>query len=237
MNLIEYLRQQKIVPKEKADKFISILAKYEENDILYESIIDQVELTSEEHDELFENLERENYVDTLYIIQCPYCDSMGNTYVERFDIPEYDKCRFCDTEFNHKENNMVAYRVYFNYQKNIDILSELSQKITYNQDRIFEITEEINELETNRKSIQNENIKFVTLRNELMFDKSQSKAYRKTAEKYKGVNVKYIGTLLYMKKSVVKCTKCNETFELFDIDDKIIGVCPKCDIEIEFSLK
>ncbi|MGE5631567.1 MAG: hypothetical protein ACM3TR_10795 [Caulobacteraceae bacterium] len=237
MNLVEYLKQQKIIPQVKADKFIEILATYEENDVLYDNAINQLDLTNDEHDKLFAELEKENYVDRIYIIICPYCDSLGNTYVEKFDIPEVDECRFCHNEFNYQENYMEAFRLYFNYHKNIDVLTELSQKINYNQDRIFEIAEEIKELEGKRKSLQNENIKFVTLRNELMYDKNESKAYNRVAEKYKDENIKYIGTLLYMKKSVIKCSKCNETFELFKLKDKIIGVCPTCDSEIELYMK
>lgn len=237
MNLIEYLKQQKVIPQAKADKFIELLATYEENDVLYDKSIEQLDLTNDEHDKLFSELEKENFVDRIYIIVCPYCDSLGNTYVEKFDIPEAEQCRFCHNDFNYQENYMEAYRLYFNYHKNIDILTELSQKINYNQDRIFEIAEEIKEMESKRKSLQGENIKFVTLRNELMYDKNESKAYNRVVDKYKGNKVKYIGTLLYMKKCVVKCSKCNEAFELFNVDDKFIGVCPSCDTEIELLMK
>jgi hypothetical protein len=182
-------------------------------------------------------LEKENFVDRIYIIVCPYCDSLGNTYVEKFDIPEAEQCRFCHNDFNYQENYMEAYRLYFNYHKNIDILTELSQKINYNQDRIFEIAEEIKEMESKRKSLQGENIKFVSLRNELLYDKNESKAYDRVIDKYKESKVKYIGTLLYMKKCVVKCSKCNEAFELFNVNDRFIGVCPSCDTEIELLMK
>lgn len=237
MNLIEFLRQQTIVPKEKAETFIDLLDTYEENDILYESAIRQLDLTESEYEELFTELEKQDYVDTLYIIQCPFCDSLGNTYVDKFDIPDADACRFCENEFNHKENYNIAYRVYFNYHKKIDIVSELAQKITYNQDRIFEIAEEINELESKRKAIQDENIKFVTLRNELMYDKNESKMYDKTVVRHKDKKVKYIGTLVYMKKCILKCSKCNEIFELFDVNNKFIAICPNCEEEIELVLK
>ena len=237
MNIIEYLKQQKIIPKDKANKFIELLATYEENDVLYDNSIKQLDLTIDEHDRLFTELEKENYVDRIYIIICPYCDSLGNTYVERFDIPEAEQCRFCHNDFNYQENYMEAFRLYFNYHKNIDILTELSQKINYNQDRIFEIAEEIKEMESKRKSLQGENIKFVTLRNELLYDKNESKAYDKTVGKYKESNVKYIGTLIYMKKCVAKCSKCNEAFELFNVNGKYIGVCPSCDTEIELLMK
>lgn len=237
MNIIEYLKQQKVIPQDKADKFIELLATYEENDVLYDNAIKQLDLTNDENERLFSELERENYVDRIYIIVCPYCDSLGNTYVESFDIPETDECRFCHNEFNHKENNMEAFRLYFNYHKNIDVLTELSQKINSNQDRIFEIAEEIKELEAKRKSLQGENIKFVTLRNELLYDKNESKAYDKTVEKYKEGKVKYIGTLIYMKKCIAKCSKCNEAFELFNVSGKYIGVCPSCGIEIELLMK
>ncbi|HYE08889.1 MAG TPA: hypothetical protein VEF53_01775 [Patescibacteria group bacterium] len=237
MNLIEYLKQQKVIPQAKADKFIELLATYEENDVLYDNSIKQLDLTSDEHDRLFSELEKENFVDRIYIIVCPYCDSLGNTYVERFDIPEAEQCRFCHNDFNYQENYMEAYRLYFNYHKNIDILTELSQKINYNQDRIFEIAEEIKEMESKRKSLQGENIKFVTLRNELLYDKNESKAYDRVLVKYKESKVKYIGTLLYMKKCVVKCSKCNEAFELFNVNDRFIGVCPSCDTEIELLMK
>jgi hypothetical protein len=237
MNIIEYLRQQKVIPQEKANKFIELLATYEENDVLYDNSIKQLDLTMEEHERLFTELEKENFVDRIYIIVCPYCDSLGNTYVERFDIPEAEQCRFCHNDFNYQENYMEAFRLYFNYHKNIDILTELSQKINYNQDRIFEIAEEIKEMEAKRKALQGENIKFVTLRNELLYDKNESKAYDKTVGKYKGSNVKYIGTLIYMKKCVAKCSKCNEAFELFNVNGKYIGVCPSCDIEIELLMK
>ncbi|MDD3706203.1 MAG: hypothetical protein PHC45_09115 [Clostridiaceae bacterium] len=237
MNIIEYLKQQKVIPQDKAKKFIELLATYEENDVLYNNAINQLDLTNDEYERLFTELEKENYVDRIYIIVCPYCDTLGNTYVESFDIPETDKCRFCHSDFNHKENNMEAFRLYFNYHKSIDILTELSQKINCNQERIFEIAEEIKELEANRKALQGENIKFVTLRNELMYDKSESKAYDKIVEKYKGDKVKYIGTLIYMKKCVAKCSKCNEAFELFNVNGKYIGVCPSCDTEIELLMK
>lgn len=237
MNLIEYLKQQKVIPQAKAEKFIELLVTYEENDVLYDNAIKQLDLTSDEHDKLFSELEKENYVDSIYIIVCPYCDSLGNTYVEKFDIPEADQCRFCHNDFNYQENYMEAFRLYFNYHKNIDILTELSQKINYNQDRIFEIAEEIKDLESKRKSIQGENIKFVTLRNELLYDKNESKAYERTVEKYKDDKVKYIGTLLYMKKCVAKCSKCNEPFELFNVSERYIGVCPSCDFEIELLMK
>lgn len=237
MNIIEYLKQQKVIPQVKADKFIELLATYEENDVLYDNAVKQLDLTSDEHEKLFSELEKENYVDRIYIIICPYCDSLGNSYVEKFDIPEADQCRFCHNEFNYQENHMEAFRLYFNYHKSIDILTELSQKINYNQDRIFDIAEEIKELESKRKSLQGENIKFVTLRNELLYDKNESKAYDKTVEKYKEGKVKYIGTLLYMKKCVVKCSKCNEAFELFNVNGKYIGVCPSCDTEIELLMK
>lgn len=237
MNLIEYLKQQKVIPQEKANKFIEMLAMYEENDVLYDNAIKQLDLTNDEYEKLFSELEKESFVDRIYIIVCPYCDSLGNTYVEKFDIPEAEQCRFCHNDFNYQENYMEAFRLYFNYHKNIDILTELSQKINYNQERIFEIAEEIKELEAKRKALQGENIKFVTLRNELLYDKNESKAYDKMVEKYKGSSVKYIGTLIYMKKSVVKCTKCSEVFELFNVGDKFIGVCPSCDIEIELLMK
>jgi dsDNA-binding SOS-regulon protein len=237
MNLIEYLKQQKIIPQAKADTFIEMLAMYEENDVLYENAIKQLDLTNDEYERLFSELEKESFVDRIYIIVCPYCDSLGNTYVEKFDIPEAEQCRFCHNDFNYQENYMEAFRLYFNYHKNIDILTELSQKINYNQDRIFEIAEEIKELESKRKALQGENIKFVTLRNELLYDKNESKAYDKMVERYKSSNVKYIGTLIYMKKCVVKCSKCNEAFELFNVGDKFIGVCPSCDIEIELLMK
>lgn len=237
MNLIEYLRQQKVIPQQKADKFIELLATYEENDVLYDNAIRQLDLTNDEYERLFADLEKGNYVDRIYIIVCPYCDSLGNTYVEKFDIPETDQCRFCHNSFNHQENYMEAFRLYFNYHKNIDILTELSQKINYNQERIFEISEEIKELEAKRKALQGENVKFITLRNELMYDKNESKAYDKTIERYKGSSVKYIGTLIYIKKCVAKCGKCNEILELFNVNGRYIGVCPSCDIEIEFLMK
>lgn len=237
MNLIEYLKQQETIPDYKADKFIKLLEKYDENDVLYESAINDIDLTNEEYEELFTELEKENYVDSIYIIQCPFCDTMGNTYVEKFDIPEFDECRFCHNEFNYRENYNTAYRIYFNYQKKVDILTDLSEKINYNQDRIFEISDEIRELEDKRKAIQLENIKFATLRNELMVDKSESKMYTKIADKYKSQKVKYIGTLLYMKKSVITCLDCDEVYELFQIDDKYIGVCAKCHSEIGLNFK
>jgi len=237
MNIIEYLKQQKVIPQAKADNFIELLATYEENDVLYDNAIKQLELTNDEHDRLFSELEKANYMDRIYIIICPYCDSLGNTYVERFDIPDADECRFCHNTFNYQENYMEAFRLYFNYHKSIDILTELSQKINYNQDRIFEIAEELKDLEAKRKSLQEENIKFVTLRNELLYDKNESKAYDRTVERYKGEKVKYIGTLIYMKKCVAKCRKCNEAFELFNVNDKFIGVCPSCDTEIELLMK
>lgn len=237
MNIIEYLKQQKIIPQAKAERFIELLATYEENDVLYENAINQLDLTNDEHDRLFAELEKEHYVDRIYIIVCPFCDSLGNTYVERFDIPEADQCRFCHNDFNYQENYMEAFRLYFNYHKSIDVLTELSQKINYNQERIFEIAEEIKELEAKRKALQGENIKFVTLRNELMYDKSESKAYDKMVDKYKDEKVKYIGTLLYMKKCIVKCTRCNEAFELFTVNGRYIGVCPSCDMEIELLMK
>lgn len=237
MNLNEYLKQQKIIPQAKADNFVELLTTYEENDILYENVIRQLGLTQEERDRFFAELEKENYVDSIYIIICPFCDSLGNTYVETFDIPDVDECRFCHNEFNYQENYVTAYRLYFNYHKNIDILTELSHKINYNQERIFEIAEEIKELEGKRKALQGENIKFVTLRNELMYDKNESKAYDRMVERYKNAKVKYIGTLIYMKKCVVKCSKCSETFELFNVGEKIIGICPSCDYEIELFIK
>lgn len=237
MNLFEYLKSQEIIPKQKADRFAKLLEKYDENDVLYESAINEIDLSNEEYEEVFAELEKENYVDSIYIIQCPYCDTMGNTYVEKFDIPDFDECRFCHNEFNHRENFITAYRIYFNYQKPIDILTDLSEKINYNQDRIFEITDEIKELEDKRKAIQLENIRFATLRNELSVDKSESKMYTKMVEKYKNSRIKYIGTLLYMKKAVITCLKCDEVYELFQIDDKYIGVCSSCESEIGISFK
>lgn len=237
MNLIEYLKQQKTIPDYKADKFIKLLEKYDENDVLYEAAINDIDLTNEEYEELFAELEKESFVDSIYIIQCPFCDTLGNTYVEKFDIPETDACRFCETEFNHRENYITAYRIYFNYKKKVDILTDLGEKINYNQDRIFEISDEIRELEDKRKAIQLENIKFATLRNELLVDKSESKMYSKVTEKYKNEKVKYIGTLLYMKKCVITCLECDEEYELFQIDDKYIGVCSKCQKEIGINFK
>jgi hypothetical protein len=237
MNLIDYLKQQEIIPESKADKFIKLLEKYDENDVLYEAAINEIDLTNEEYEELFIELEKENYVDSIYIIQCPFCDTMGNTYVEKFDIPEFDECRFCHNEFNYRENYNTAYRIYFNYQKKVDILTDLSEKINYNQDRIFEISDEIRELEDKRKAIQLENIKFATLRNELMVDKSESKTYSKVAEKYKNKKVKYIGTLLFLKKAVITCLECEEVYELFQIEDRYIGTCPCCQKEIGLNFK
>lgn len=237
MNLIEYLQSQESIPKLKADRFIKLLEKYDENDVLYQSAISEIDLTNEEYEELFAELEKESYVDSIFIVQCPFCDSMGNTYVEKFDIPEFDECRFCHNEFNYRENYNTAYRIYFNYQKKVDILTELSEKINYNQDRIFEISDEIRELEDKRKAIQTENIKFATLRNELSVDKNESTMYSKVAEKYKNQKVKYIGTLLYMKKCVITCLQCDEDYELFQVDDRYIGVCPKCQDEIGLSFK
>ncbi|MFZ5352262.1 MAG: hypothetical protein ACOZCL_06000 [Bacillota bacterium] len=237
MNLIEYLRQQEIIPMEKAERFIKLLEKYDENDVLYDNAINELNLTEEEYEDLFTELEKENFMDPIYIIQCPYCDSLGNTYVEKFDIPDVEECRYCHHEFNYKENFIDAYRVFFNYVKDVDILSELSEKITHNQDRIFEITEQIKEMEMKRKALQIENIKFTTLKNELIFDKNESNMYSKTSSKYKDKKVKYIGTLIYMKKCTVTCTKCNEVYELFEIDDRIIGVCSCCENEIEFNVK
>jgi hypothetical protein len=237
MNLIEYLQQQNAIPKQKADKFIKLLEKYDENDVLYEEAIYDIDLTNEEYEELFEDLEKESFVDSIFIIKCPYCDSLGNTYVEKFDIPESDQCRFCETEFNHRENYITAYRIYFNYKKKVDILTDLGEKINYNQDRIFEISDEIRALEDTRKAIQLENIKFATLRNELLVDKSESKMYNKVVEKYKDNKVKYIGTLLYMKKCVITCLECDEVYELFQIDDNYIGVCSKCQNQIGINFK
>lgn len=237
MNLIDYLKQQETIPNYKADKFIKLLEKYDDNDVLYEAAINDIDLTNEEYEALFEELEKESYVDSIFIVQCPYCDSMGNTYVEKFDIPEFDECRFCHNEFNYRENYNTAYRIYFNYQKKVDVLTELSEKINYNQERIFEISDEIRELEDKRKAIQLENIKFATLRNELQVDKSESKMYNKVAEKYKNQKVKYIGTLLYMKKCVITCLECDEVYELFQIEDRYIGVCSQCQKEIGLTFK
>jgi len=237
MNLIEYLKQQETIPQYKAEKFIKLLEKYDENDVLYEAAINDVDLTNEEYETLFEELEKESYVDSIFIIQCPFCDTMGNTYVEKFDIPEFDECRFCHNEFNYRENYNTAYRIYFNYQKKVDVLTDLSEKINYNQERIFEISDEIRELEDKRKAIQFENIKFATLRNELLVDKSESKMYNKVAEKYRNQKVKYIGTLLYMKKCVITCLECDEVYELFQIDDRYIGVCSQCQKEIGLNFK
>jgi hypothetical protein len=237
MNLIEYLHQQETIPNFKSDKFIKLLEKYDENDLLYQTAINEIDLTNEEYEALFSELEKESYVDSIYIVQCPFCDSMGNTYVEKFDIPEFDECRFCHNEFNYRENYNTAYRIYFNYHKKVDILTELSEKINYNQDRIFEISDEIRELEDKRKAIQSENIKFATLRNELSVDKNESMMYAKVAEKHKNQKVKYIGTLLYMKKSVITCMKCDEVYELFQIDDRYIGICSKCHNEIGLDFK
>lgn len=237
MNLLEYLREQTVIPAEKTERFLKLLEKFDENDVMYRNAIEEIDLTNEEYEELFTELEKESFVDYIYIIQCPYCDTLGNTYVEKFDIPELDECRFCHEEFNHKENYQEAFRVYFNYHKKVDLLEELSQKIASNQDRIFEISEEVKELENNRKSLQNENIKFVGLRDELMYDKDESKMYKKVSEKYKNNKIKFIGTLVYMKKSIVRCSECDETFELFDIGKRFIGVCPSCGFEIELVFK
>ncbi len=237
MNLFEYLKEQEIIPTHKAEKFSTLLEKYDENDVLYEAAMNEIDLTTEEYDEIFEELEKEHFVDSIYIIKCPYCDTFGNTYVEKFDIPDVDECRFCENEFNHKENYITAYRIYFNYQKKIDILTDLGEKINYNQDRIFEISDEIKELEDKRKAIQLENIRFASLRNELSVDKSESKMYPKVVEKYRDKRVKYIGTLLYMKKCVVTCLKCDEVYELFQIDDAYIGVCSNCQTEIGINFR
>lgn len=237
MNLFEYLRSQEIIPKSKAERFAKLLEKYDENDVLYENAIEEMDLTNEEYEALFAELEKENFVDSIFIIQCPYCDTLGNTYVEKFDIPDFDECRFCHNEFNHRENFNTAYRIYFNYQKKVDVLTDLSEKLNYNQERIFEITNEIKELEDKRKAIQLENIRFAALRNELSVDKSESKMYDTIVEKYKESRVKYIGTLLYMKKAVITCLQCDEVYELFQIDDKYIGVCPNCHDKIGISFK
>lgn len=236
MNLIEYLGQQTILQSEKTEKFIKLLEKYDENDVLYNSALEDIDLSNEEYEELFLELTKENYIDPIYIIQCPYCDSLGNTYVEKFDIPDVDECRYCHNEFNYKENYNEAHRVFFNFQKDTDVISELSDKITHNQDRIFELTEQMKEMELQRKGLQLENIKFSTLRSELLFDKNESKMYNRTNAKYKGTKVKYIGTLIYMKKCTITCVNCNEVYELFEVNDRIIGVCSCCESEIEFNI-
>ncbi|MGB7605855.1 MAG: hypothetical protein WBL93_10305, partial [Lutisporaceae bacterium] len=72
MNLFEYLKEQEIIPKHKAEKFSKLLEKYDENDVLYEAVMNEIDLTTEEYDEIFQELEKEHYVDSIYIIQCPY---------------------------------------------------------------------------------------------------------------------------------------------------------------------
>lgn len=233
MNLIEYLKHQNIIPKEKAEKFINILNHYSENDILYSDVIKELDLTVSEHERLFNELEKRDYASSIYIIKCPYCNELGNTYVEEKDIPFIDYCRFCEAEFNYQENHIKAYRLFFNYEEEIDIIEELNSKIASNQDRIIEITDEIRLLENARKTLQLENINFAASKNELLKTKNESKAYSKMIAR--GSNVTFLGNYLENKKISMKCFLCNGNMEFFDVNGKVMAACPDCDCEVEFD--
>ncbi len=233
MNLIEYLKHQNIIPKEKAEKFIDILNHYSEYDVLYPDVIKELDLTVSEQENLFNELEKKDYASLIYIIQCPYCNELGNTYVEEKDIPFVDYCRFCEAEFNHQENHMQAYRLFFNYEEEIDIIEELNSKIASNQERIAEITDEIKSLENARKTLQLENINFATSKNELLKTKNESKLYSKMIAR--GSNVTFLGNYLEDKKVSMKCFQCNENMEFFNVNDKIVAVCPECENETELD--
>ena len=234
MNLIEYLKHQKIVPEDKAKKLINILKQYSENDVLYPDVVKELDLTGSEHDRLFNELDKRDYLSTIYIIQCPYCDELGNSYVDEEDIPFMDNCRFCEAEFNHQENHITAYRLYFNYEEEIDIIEELNSKISSNQDRIMEISEEIRLLENARKTLQLENINFITSKNELLKNKNESKTYSKMIAR--GSNVRFLGNYLENKKMSLKCFLCDEDMEFFDVNGKILAACPECDNEVELNI-
>ncbi|MDD3706067.1 MAG: hypothetical protein PHC45_08410, partial [Clostridiaceae bacterium] len=62
MNIIEYLKQQKVIPQDKAKKFIELQATYEENDALYNNAINQLDLKNDEYEKLFTDIEKENNV-------------------------------------------------------------------------------------------------------------------------------------------------------------------------------
>lgn len=233
MNLIEFLEKQNIIERSKANKFIKILDQYSENDVLYPDVIKELDLTISEYERLFAELEKRDYVSTLYIIQCPYCNELGNSYVAEDDIPFIDHCRFCEAEFNHQENYITAYRLYFNFEKEVDVIQELNEKIAANQERIAEITEEIRNLENARKTLQLENINFITTKNELLKSKNESKTYSKMITR--GSNVKYLGKYLESKKMGIKCFLCGEDMEFFDVNGKVMGACPDCDTEIEIE--
>ena len=147
MNLIEFLKRQNIIPEKKSIKFIKILEQYSENDVLYPDVVKELDLTVTEHERLFNELEKRDYISAIYIIQCPYCNELGNTYVDENDIPFMDHCRFCEAEFNHQENHMQAYRLYFNYDEEVDVNKigkgiqyfETSQHYTLNTNEAKEI--------------------------------------------------------------------------------------------------
>ncbi len=233
MNLMEFLKKQNIIEEKKADKFIKMLEHYSENDVLYPDVIKELDLTLNEYERLFNELERRDYVSTIYIIQCPYCNELGNSYVDEDDIPFIDHCRFCEAEFNHQENHITAYRLYFNYAEEVDVIEELNMKIAANQDRIMEITEEIHNLENARKTLQLENINFINTKNELLKNKNESKAYSKMATR--GSNVKFLGKYLDNKKLGLKCFRCGDDMEFFDVNGKVMGACPGCDTEVEIE--
>ncbi|MDD2481950.1 MAG: hypothetical protein PHC44_10555 [Lutispora sp.] len=235
MNLIEFLKKQNIIPGKKAEKFIEILEQYSENDVLYPDIIKELDLTGTEHERLFNEMEKRDYVATIYIIQCPYCNELGNSYVDEDDIPFIDHCRFCEAEFNHQENHMHAYRLFFNYDEEVDVIEELNDKISSNQDRIMEITDEIRSLENARKTLQLENINFITSKNELIKNKNESKAYSKMIAR--GSNVRFLGRYLDNKKLSLKCFLCGDDMEFFDVNGKIMGACPGCDCEVEMDFQ
>lgn len=234
MNLIEYLKHQNLIPKEKSDKFIKLLEQYSENDVLYPDLIKELDLTGSEHDRLFSELDKRDYVSKVYTIKCPYCDELGNTYVDEGDIPFIDHCRFCEAEFNHQENHLTAYRLYFNYEEEIDVIEELNSKISSNQDRIMEISEEIRSLENARKTLQLENINFITSKNELLKNKNESKTYSKMIAR--GSNVRFLGNYLDNKKMSLKCFLCDAEMEFFDVNGKILAACPECECEVEMDM-
>lgn len=232
MDFLAYLKQVNGVKKSKIDKFIEILSTYEENDVMYMGIIEEL-FDEDEREILLPPLEEEGYLDKIYIVQCPYCNNLGNTYVEYEDIPsEVDYCRYCDTEFSYQENYIEAYRIKFNYNNNTDVIAEINDKIEYNKTRLAEVSNEMKELENTRRAIQTENINLITSKNRMLAFQQNSKTYEEMMKKYP--NAHYIG-ITDGPNIYAKCGKCSKEFELYQMYKKIIGICPECGTEVDFT--
>lgn len=121
-----------------------------------------------------------------------------------------------------------------------DRITQINEQVKLNNDQIEKINNEFKKLNIVKQDLYNVNKSLESEKQAWLARLKQSEISFKFISKYKNhIEYKYTGKMNSPEHGFANCNKCLVPLELFKgnigIGEVEIGVCPKCEIEINFT--